>query len=132
MSPHSAPPSHRRARFVLWCLAILALSAALACDHASPTDPDTRAPLWLQSMISRIRSEPVTNPPTAIYGYRYRGEPVYFRTARCCDFPSELYDRAGALLCTPDGGLVGGVDPRCADFFTTRRDERLIWRDPRN
>jgi len=131
MSPHSTPARHRAGRFVGWCLPVLVLTAALACA-GSPTSPDERAPAWLQSMISAIRSEPVTNPPTAVYSYRYRGETVYFRTSRCCDVPSELYDRAGTLLCRPDGGLAGGVDPGCADFFDARRDERLIWRDPRD
>ena len=114
----------------LACVALLA-SVALACSHASPTEPDAPVPSWLESLIEQIQSQPVTNPPSAILSYRYHGETVYFRPARCCDVPSDLYDRDGELLCHPDGGSGGGGDARCPDFLAQRTGERLIWRDAR-
>jgi hypothetical protein len=102
----------------------------LGCGKSSPTEPDT-VPTWLQVLITQIEREPVTNPPSAIYSYRYRGETVYFRPSRCCDIMSVLYDRNGVVLCAPDGGIAGGGDGRCPDFFRTRSGERLIWQDSR-
>lgn len=118
-------------RLVLVSVFCAACLLALACDDSSPTEP-AESPSWLQALIARIESEPVTNPPSAIFSYRYRGETVYFRPSRCCDVRSVLYDRNGGVLCEPDGGLDGGGDGRCPDFFAARSAERLVWRDPRS
>ncbi|HEX5759250.1 MAG TPA: hypothetical protein VF121_08650 [Thermoanaerobaculia bacterium] len=118
----------RSALVLLLCAASL---MPLACDDSSPTEPG-ESPSWLQALIARIESEPVTNPPSAIFSYRYRGETVYFRPSRCCDVASVLYDRDGNVLCAPDGGITGNGDGRCPDFFAARSEERLVWRDPRN
>jgi hypothetical protein len=107
-----------------------ALLLPLGCDHSSPTEPGT-TPSWLQELIAQIQREPVTNPPSTIYSYRYRGDTVYFRTSRCCDIRSVLYEKNGAVLCEPDGGIANIGDARCPDFMQTRSEEQLIWRDPR-
>ena len=117
----------RSALAVIVCAAFL---SPLGCRDSSPTEPGM-SPSWLQALIAQIQSEPVTSPPSAIYSYRYRGEIVYFRTSRCCDIRSVLYDRNGTVLCEPDGGIGGSGDGRCSDFIETRSDERLVWRDPR-
>jgi len=127
--------SERSWRVLLFCtcaLGILALGALYGCDNGSPTElSDLRHPAWLRALIAKIESEPVTDPPSAIYSYRYRGATVYFRPARCCDFPSQLYDERGGRICQPDGGLSGLGDENCPDFFSARTNEVLIWRDPR-
>lgn len=112
------------------CALAILLGALYGCDNGSPTEPFGH-PAWLQAMIAKIESEPVTSPPSAILRYRYRGETVYFRPARCCDFPSELYDEHGTLICQPDGSLSGHGDENCPDFFSARTNEVLIWQDPR-
>jgi hypothetical protein len=56
---------------------------------------------------------------------------VYYVPSKCCDVPSVLYDSAGAVVCSPDGGITGKGDGRCTDFFDARRDEVVVWRDPR-
>jgi hypothetical protein len=78
-----------------------------------------------------LASQPVANPPASITAFTYRDETVYFLPSRCCDIPSVLYDVNGVVLCAPDGGITGQGDGRCQDFMTARRDERLIWVDPR-
>jgi hypothetical protein len=45
---------------------------------------------------------------------------------------SVVYRSDGAVMCQPDGGLAGNGDGRCPDFFVERRNERIIWRDPRS
>jgi hypothetical protein len=117
----------RSALAVILCAAFL---LPLGCDKSSPTGPGM-TPSWLQALITQIQSEPVTSPPSAIYSYRYRGEIVYFRTSRCCDIKSALYDRNGTVLCEPDGGIGGSGDAGCSDFVQTRSEEQLVWRDPR-
>lgn len=118
---------NRAAFALIVCAAVL---WPLGCDHSTPTEPET-TPAWLQALIDQIQKEPVTNPPSAIYSYRYRGETVYFRPSRCCDIRSVVYEKNGAVLCEPDGGIAGIGDPRCADFFQARSGEQLVWRDPR-
>lgn len=118
-------------RSVIVAIVCAAFLLPLGCDHSSPTEPRT-IPSWLQTLIAQIQSEPVTNPPSAIYSYRYRGDTVFFRPSRCCDITSVLYDGNGLVLCAPDGGIAGAGDGRCPDFLQTRSEERLIWRDARS
>jgi Domain of unknown function (DUF6970) len=116
----------RRARLSL--LAFV-LTLGVACSDSMPSEPAGN-PAWLDSLIAQIQGEPVTAPPTAIYSYRYQGETVYYRTSRCCDIRSVLYDANGAVICEPDGGVdSGGVG--CPDFLSTRTQERLVFQDPR-
>jgi hypothetical protein len=108
-----------------------ALLFAASCNDSMPTEPGGN-PAWLDALIAQIEAEPVTAPPTTIYSYRYQGDTVYFRTSRCCDIRSVVYDEEGAVLCEPEGGVDGGGDGRRPDFLTTRSDERLVFLDPRD
>jgi hypothetical protein len=44
---------------------------------------------------------------------------------------SQVFDRFGTVICAADGGITGEGDGRCPDYFTERREERIIWRDSR-
>jgi hypothetical protein len=35
------------------------------------------------------------------------------------------------MICHADGGFSGAGDGRCSDFFSARKNEKIIWRDPR-
>ncbi len=71
------------------------------------------------------------SPPKQVYSYHYQGRTVYYFTEECCDMASSLYDRDCNILCAPDGGISGQGDSQCPDFFSTRKDEKLVWRDER-
>jgi len=88
-------------------------------------------PEWLATLIRDLENQPVANPPAFIARYDYRGQAVYYLPARCCDIPSNVYSAAGTIICHADGGFSGGGDGRCSDFLTARKNERIIWRDPR-
>jgi len=97
------------------------------CSHSTPTgNPD-----WVDQLIKQIESEPVGNPPLSVWRYEYNGQVVYFVPAHCCDISSIVYDANGKVICAPDGGITGAGDGRCADFFTQRNNDQLIWKDPR-
>jgi hypothetical protein len=117
----------RRLRPFLFALPLL---FSAACGDFLTSEPES-VPGWLEALIAQIELEDVTVPPTAIYRYQYAGETVYFRTARCCDVRSIVYDAEGSVICEPSGGVNGGGDGRCPDFFETRTEERLIYLDPR-
>jgi hypothetical protein len=82
-------------------------------------------------MIQEIKSENVWNPPAEIWQYYYNGKVVYYIPPRCCDIPGKLFNENGNLVCNPDGGITGGGDGGCIDFFDNRSDEKLIWKDKR-
>lgn len=117
----------RRTRLSLFAIPLLLV---VACNDFLTSEPES-TPAWLEALIAQIELEDVTVPPTSIYRYQYAGDTVYFRTARCCDIRSIVYDAEGAVLCEPDGGIDGGGDGRCPDFLSTRTEERLIFQDPR-
>jgi hypothetical protein len=93
--------------------------------------PQVKPPEWLTALIKTIESEAVSNPPSRIIEFQYRGQTVYYRPPRCCDIPGELYDAKGAVMCSPDGGFTGRGDGKCADFFDKRTDEKIVWTDKR-
>lgn len=86
---------------------------------------------WLDKLIDEIKNEKVTNPPSSIWRYEYKGQIVYFRPQICCDIYSYLYDENGNIICCPDGGFTGRGDGRCPDFFSERTKETVIWIDSR-
>lgn len=88
-------------------------------------------PGCVREEIKKIQSEPVRNPPGSIWQYEYKGQTVYFIPAYCCDIPSRLLDSNCRLICNPDGGFTGRGDGKCADFFSVRTNEKLIWKDDR-
>ena len=73
----------------------------------------------------------VKNPTTKIYSYLYKGKKVYYVTAPCCDFFSDLLDADCNLIGHPDGGITGRGDGKMPDFHKSRTDEKLVWEDPR-
>ena len=110
--------------------AVLLAGVNYACARPAPTQPADN-PAWLRALTTQIESEPVTNPPSSIVRYRYRGEIVYFRPSQCCDVYSDLYDTTGVLICHPDGGITGAGDGRCSDFAAARSGGRVVWADSR-
>lgn len=99
------------------------------CEEDTSVDPDNSA--WLIDLINQLQSQPVQDPPAAIFQYEYKGDLVYYLPPACCDQYSTLYDKEGNIICLPDGGITGTGDGLCPDFFAERKNERLIWRDPR-
>lgn len=103
--------------------------AALAACQA-PTLLES-APMWVRDLVSELERQPVANPPAFLARYQYRGDTVYYLPSRCCDIQSQVFDRQGTVICAADGGITGGGDGRCPDFFAQRREEEILWRDPR-
>jgi hypothetical protein len=88
-------------------------------------------PRVADSLIAALEAAPKKDPPAAVWSYTYKGDLVFYVPPSCCDVPSELYDSAGTLLCSPDGGFTGKGDGRCPDFFATRNNGKRLWADPR-
>jgi len=112
-------------------LLIFVLSAGCGRSPAAP-DSAITSPAWLTTVIRQFETEPVANPPALIASYQYKGDTVYFVPQRCCDVMSVVYRADGAVMCKADGGFAGTGDGRCPDFIAERRNERIIWRDPRS
>lgn len=85
----------------------------------------------IKTLIGKIQSENVKNPPLSVWQYDYNGQTVYYIPPYCCDMYSDLYDEHCNLICHPDGGITGMGDGKCADFFSKRKNEKLIWQDQR-
>jgi hypothetical protein len=110
------------------CVTSLA-SVVLIWGCSQVTQPEN--PQWVDLLIRKFQIEPVGNPPQSIWRYEYKGQMVYYIPPQCCDQFSILCDANGSYLCAPDGGIGGTGDGRCPDFFSTRTNEKLIWKDPR-
>ena len=88
-------------------------------------------PSCIQKLVEKYKSEEKQNPPRAIFRYIYKDSVVYYVTAPCCDFFSDLYDSRCNLIGHPDGGFTGRGDGNTKDFAASRKNEKLIWKDDR-
>ncbi len=114
-------------RAVITALFLVAgLSAACATGRSVGPDPE-----WLTALVHNLESQPVANPPAFIARYDYGGRVVYYLPPRCCDIASNVYSADGTIICHADGGLTGSGDGRCPDFLSARKNEKIVWRDPR-
>jgi hypothetical protein len=114
-------------------LGLLIFVLCAGCGR-SPAAPDSgiASPAWLTTVIRELETQPVANPPSFIASYQYKGDTVYFVPQRCCDVMSVVYRSDGAVMCKADGGFAGTGDGGCPDFIAERRNEHIIWRDPRS
>lgn len=105
----------------------LLLFTSTGCATAPQTQPS-----WIDARIAQLQKGPPGNPPLSIWQYRYKGQLVYYFPPQCCDIPSSLLDDQQNTICSPDGGISGDGDGRCADFYTIRSEEKMLWRDARS
>lgn len=88
-------------------------------------------PDWVNKLIEEAKENEVANPPTSLIKCFYQDEIVYYLPARCCDIPSLVFNEAGDVVCSPDGGITGRGDGKCLDFFESKKDCVTIWQDTR-
>ena len=85
----------------------------------------------VNKLVAQIEAAEKTNPPRSIYSYTYHGKTVYYVTAPCCDFFSDLNNSACTRVANPDGGFPGLGEQRVPDFIKERKDEKWLWTDER-
>lgn len=90
-----------------------------------------RIPKWLMKLIREFEVGRPEDRPERIIRYKYGNEFVYLLEAGCCDQFSRVYDTNGKLICST-GGITGRGDGKCPDFFSERKDEKLIWEAKRH
>ena len=118
--------------FITIVLFACSSSRKAVSNAGDPTAKDSlEIPVCIKSMIDGYRSEDKQNPPRKIYSYQYHGQTVYYVTAPCCDFFSDLYDSSCVILGHPDGGFTGKGDGKLPDFKEAKSNEILIWKDDR-
>ena len=107
---------------------LLAISVLFSCrKNCVSAVPDC-----INAKIEVLKGQPKGNPAYSVYQYDYNGRKVYYFPPQCCDQYSDLYDDHCNLICYPDGGLLNGSgNANCPDFFTTRSNEVLVWKDSR-
>lgn len=122
---------------ICWILVVL-LSASCGSKsklakskEAVIAEQTASLPICLQELVKKIEAEDPTNPPIKIYSYQYKGALVYYETAPCCDFFSNLYNDSCQLLGHPDGGITGRGDGKFPNFEKEATNPKLIWEDKR-
>ena len=118
-------------RYTLALFVLLAFSACTKTCVEKEGEDNSTTPACILAKIENLKNQPKGNPAYSVYEYTYKGKKVYYFPAQCCDQFSDLYDANCNLLCHPDGGIGGGGNAACTDFFSTRTDEVLIWKDNR-
>lgn len=88
-------------------------------------------PSCIRQIIDSVSKEEQAIAPMQIDEYLYKGKTVYLVIAPCCDNYNLLYDTLCQPICAPSGGFTGRGDGNCADFSTTAKHSRLIWKYPK-
>jgi len=109
----------------------LGILTTLGCTAGDEVSGSDSTPPWVVELIEGLEVEPMRNPPAFVARYSYLGNIVYYVPPFCCDMTSVLYDVEGEIICSPDGGITGGGDGRCSDFFEERGDALIVWEDSR-
>jgi len=112
-------------------IVLLITISGIVLPSCKKLDVPSGTPSCIKKKIRAIKKEDVRNPSASVWQYSYDGQTVYYIPSYCCDAMSELYDDDCNKLCSPDGGISGGGDGQCSDFFTIRTEEKLIWQDDR-
>lgn len=84
-------------------------------------------PVCLATKIDSIKRDGKVNPPTSVIQYSYKGSPVYYVTAGCCDQFNEVYDANCKQMGAPDGGVTGKGDGKLTDFYANATNKRVVW-----
>ena len=84
-------------------------------------------PSCLAAKIDSIKKDGKINPPTSVIQYSYKGAPVYYVTAGCCDQFNNVYDANCTVLGAPDGGITGKGDNKLPDFFANATNKKVVW-----
>jgi len=85
-------------------------------------------PECIEQKIEASKNHTMQFPLEQVDEYEYNGNRVYFCISGCCDIPNPLFDANCNVICYPSGGISGGGDGRCTDFFENARHIRLIWK----
>lgn len=84
-------------------------------------------PSCLSAKIDSIKRNANVNPPQSIIQYSYKGAPVYYVTAGCCDQFNTVYNNKCEYLGAPDGGVTGKGDNKLPDFFANATNKKVVW-----
>lgn len=118
-------------KMITWVAVIITMLLINGLMNNLFSEEKYQLPDWIIKLIEKEKTEGAANPPAFLSQCKYRGQTVYYRSSRCCDIPSILYDENENVICSPDGGLTGRGDGKCADFFYEKSGCEVIWRDTR-
>ena len=94
----------------------------------APKNPGmVQMPSCLAAKIDSIKKIPGENMPQSVIQYSYKGAPVYYVTAGCCDKFNEVYDANCNHLGAPDGGITGKGDGKLTDFYSMAINKKVVW-----
>ena len=84
-------------------------------------------PSCLATKIDSIKKNPEASLPQSVIQYSYKGAPVYYVTAGCCDKFNDVYDDNCKNLGAPDGGITGKGDGKLPDFYAMATNKKVVW-----
>lgn len=123
-----------KSNMIAWIVAIITMLLINGLMGDLFSEEKYQFPNWVKKLIEKEEAGRVANSPASLSKCKYKGQIVYYLPPRCCDIPSVLYDENGNFICSPDGGMTGGGDEKCVDFFYEyeRRECVVIWKDTRS
>lgn len=112
-----------RGRIVQTCMFLFVCLPLIGCGSSSDL---ANAPDWLQAKVATLDID--SSVPFVVTRWQYNDATVYYFPPAMPDGLGCLYDVDGKVIGCPDGGMTGHGDGRCADFFSARSEEHVVWK----
>jgi hypothetical protein len=108
---------------------IISFAIFLLASCAPKNQGMINMPSCLATKIDSLKKQAGVNPPQSVIQYSYKGSPVYYVTAGCCDKFNEVYDGGCKYLGAPDGGVTGKGDGKLPDFYAMATNKKVVWQN---
>lgn len=112
-------------RYLIWTCLLIPLFLPQCKKNEIPI------PACIQQKIDSIKSTPKSSPPAQVHSWLYRGVRMYLFSATEPDQLVVLVDENCNYICAPSGGITGGGDSTCTDFYQEAQHQSLLWQDDR-
>ena len=98
---------------------------------AACASEQTPLPSCLQDRIDMLKAFPPATPRASLEAFHYQGRRVYYLPPAGFDDFGLVVDEHCNTVCAPDGGISGGGDGTCPEFFLQARPDGTVWTDER-
>ena len=110
---------------------ILAACLLITFSSSKCEKEETPIPACIQQKIDSIKQTPKSSPPAQVHSWLYRGTTVYLFSATEPNQLVTVWNESCQYICAPSGGVSGGGDSTCTDFFQEAQHTGVIWQDTR-
>ena len=115
-------------------LALIMSSMSCKKDVVNPSKAvsasETAAlPSCVDKLIAELKNRESKNVPVTVSQYEFKGQTVFYVSAKYPDDYGTVYNQNCEVICHPDGGITGRGDGKCTGFFEEAKNQKIVWQE---